>query len=93
MRAFCEGADVSINVRAFCGGAYVSIDVRAVLRVLSYDDSGHGDDWSLTRDGTSCGDNLVCINQTCTSIYVFIETGRCMTNNNVLECSGHGVSH
>ncbi|KAF2368825.1 EGF-like domain extracellular [Trinorchestia longiramus] len=60
-------------------------------KVLNYDDSGHDDDWSLTHDGTACGKNLVCINQTCTSIYVYIEPGHCMTNNSMMECSGHGV--
>lgn len=33
----------------------------------------------------------ICVNQSCTSIFPHIETGRCPSNHNNLECSGHGV--
>lgn len=46
----------------------------------------------LVRDGTPCGDNLICLNQTCTSIFPYIDQTKCPTNHNKLECSGHGVS-
>lgn len=45
----------------------------------------------LVRDGTACGDNQICINQTCSSILPFIDQTKCPSNNNNLECSGHGV--
>lgn len=45
----------------------------------------------LVRDGTPCGDNLICINQTCTSIFPHIDQTKCPTNQNNAECSGHGV--
>ncbi|XP_014241701.2 disintegrin and metalloproteinase domain-containing protein 22 isoform X4 [Cimex lectularius] len=48
-------------------------------------------DLGLVRDGTPCGENLICINQTCTSIFPHIDQGRCPSNHNNLECSGHGV--
>ncbi|CAL4063957.1 unnamed protein product, partial [Meganyctiphanes norvegica] len=48
-------------------------------------------DWTLVHDGTACGENLVCYDHTCTSSYPFIEPGKCVSNNNALECSGHGV--
>lgn len=53
---------------------------------------GGGGDWTLVHDGTACGEKLICVNQTCESLYPFIEPGHCETNNNALECSGHGVS-
>lgn len=46
----------------------------------------------LVKDGTPCGDNLVCVNQTCVSIYPHIDQTKCPTNNMDLECFGHGVS-
>ncbi|KAK6634655.1 hypothetical protein RUM43_012056 [Polyplax serrata] len=45
----------------------------------------------LVRDGTPCGDQLICINQTCTSIFSHLDNVKCPTNHNNLECSGHGV--
>ncbi|XP_017784808.1 PREDICTED: disintegrin and metalloproteinase domain-containing protein 11 isoform X2 [Nicrophorus vespilloides] len=44
----------------------------------------------LVRDGTPCGENLICINQTCSSIFPHLDQTKCPTNNNDLECSGHG---
>lgn len=46
----------------------------------------------LVRDGTPCGENLVCVNQTCISIFPYIDTSKCPTDNAGKECSGHGVS-
>ncbi|XP_061934663.1 disintegrin and metalloproteinase domain-containing protein 11 isoform X38 [Apis cerana] len=45
----------------------------------------------LVRDGTSCGDNLICVNQTCMSLYPLIGNERCPSNHNNHECSGNGV--
>ncbi|XP_044003576.1 disintegrin and metalloproteinase domain-containing protein 11 isoform X10 [Aphidius gifuensis] len=45
----------------------------------------------LVRDGTSCGDNLICVNQTCTSVFPHMDQGKCPSNHNNLECSGNGV--
>lgn len=45
----------------------------------------------LVRDGTPCGEDLICVNQTCTSLFPYIDTSKCPSNHNNLECSGHGV--
>ncbi|XP_078041038.1 disintegrin and metalloproteinase domain-containing protein mind-meld isoform X3 [Augochlora pura] len=45
----------------------------------------------LVRDGTSCGNNLVCVNQTCTSHFPLIGKETCPSNHNNNECSGKGV--
>ncbi|RZF46526.1 hypothetical protein LSTR_LSTR011893 [Laodelphax striatellus] len=45
----------------------------------------------LVRDGTPCGENLICVNQSCVSIYPFMDQGHCPSNHNNHECSGHGV--
>ncbi|XP_028038184.1 disintegrin and metalloproteinase domain-containing protein 11 [Bombyx mandarina] len=45
----------------------------------------------LVRDGTPCGDNLVCVNQTCTSIFPFIDHTKCPTDHNNHECSARGI--
>ncbi|CAH2086905.1 unnamed protein product [Euphydryas editha] len=44
----------------------------------------------LVRDGTPCGDNLICVNQTCTSIFPYIDHTRCPTDHNNNECSARG---
>ncbi|XP_073970527.1 disintegrin and metalloproteinase domain-containing protein mind-meld isoform X5 [Rhodnius prolixus] len=48
-------------------------------------------DLGLVRDGTPCGENLICVNQTCTSIFPHMDQGTCPSNHNKLECSGNGV--
>ncbi|XP_072751332.1 disintegrin and metalloproteinase domain-containing protein 11 isoform X10 [Anoplolepis gracilipes] len=45
----------------------------------------------LVRDGTSCGDNLICVNQTCTSAFPHIDQEKCPSNHENIECSGNGV--
>ncbi|XP_057670730.1 disintegrin and metalloproteinase domain-containing protein 11 isoform X2 [Diorhabda carinulata] len=45
----------------------------------------------LVRDGTPCGENLICLNQTCTSIFPYIKQDKCPSNQASNECSGHGV--
>uniref|UniRef100_A0ABD2VXS6 Uncharacterized protein n=1 Tax=Trichogramma kaykai TaxID=54128 RepID=A0ABD2VXS6_9HYME len=45
----------------------------------------------LVHDGTLCGDNLICINQTCVSQFPFIQISKCPSNHGNHECSGHGV--
>lgn len=47
----------------------------------------------LVRDGTPCGRNLICVNQTCVSIFPYIDQTKCPTNNNNVECYGQGVSN
>uniref|UniRef100_A0A1B0CAS2 Uncharacterized protein n=2 Tax=Lutzomyia longipalpis TaxID=7200 RepID=A0A1B0CAS2_LUTLO len=55
--------------------------------LMSSDLPPHG----LVRDGTPCGDNLICVNQTCVSIFPHIDQTKCPSNQNNHECSGHGV--
>lgn len=47
--------------------------------------------YGLVRDGTPCGKNLICVNQTCVSIFPHIDQTRCPTNHNNEECNGQGV--
>ncbi|KAI4494456.1 hypothetical protein M0802_008948 [Mischocyttarus mexicanus] len=47
--------------------------------------------WGLVRDGTSCGDNLICVNQTCISLFLHLSQDKCPSNHNNNECSGNGV--
>lgn len=46
----------------------------------------------LVRDGSPCGKDLVCVNQSCVSIFPYIDQTRCPTNGNNVECFGQGVS-
>ncbi|XP_043258966.1 disintegrin and metalloproteinase domain-containing protein unc-71 [Colletes gigas] len=45
----------------------------------------------LVYDGTSCGDNLICVNQTCMNIFPLLDTEMCPSNRDNNECSGKGV--
>ncbi|KAF0298579.1 Disintegrin and metalloproteinase domain-containing protein 19 [Amphibalanus amphitrite] len=47
-------------------------------------------DHGMVLDGTRCGTDRICVNQTCTSIYPHISQGRCPGTGGK-ECSGHGV--
>lgn len=55
--------------------------------VESSDFPEHG----LVRDGTPCGENLVCVNQTCVSLFPYIDTSKCPMTLNNIECTGNGV--
>lgn len=46
----------------------------------------------LVKDGTPCGDNLICLNQTCVSLFPHVDQTKCPTNKQGQECSEHGVS-
>ncbi|CAH1154204.1 unnamed protein product [Phaedon cochleariae] len=44
----------------------------------------------LVRDGTPCGENLICLNQTCSSIFPHLKQDKCPSNQPNIECSEHG---
>ncbi|XP_037932465.1 uncharacterized protein LOC119667246 [Teleopsis dalmanni] len=45
----------------------------------------------LVKDGTPCGDNLICLNQTCVSLFPHIDQTKCPSNKQGQECSERGV--
>ncbi|XP_030378642.1 uncharacterized protein LOC115627181 [Scaptodrosophila lebanonensis] len=45
----------------------------------------------LVKDGTPCGDNLICLNQTCVSLFPHVDQTKCPTNKQGQECSERGV--
>ncbi|CAG0905701.1 unnamed protein product, partial [Cyprideis torosa] len=46
-------------------------------------------DFGLVQDGTACHQNMICINQTCASIFPYVSRRSCPSNNREIECSGH----
>ncbi|XP_044585956.1 disintegrin and metalloproteinase domain-containing protein 9 isoform X13 [Cotesia glomerata] len=62
-------------------------ECKATSKVEGIDVPGMG----LVRDGTSCGEHSICVNQTCTSSFPHIDSGKCPSNNDNIECSGNGV--
>ncbi|CAH0718717.1 unnamed protein product, partial [Brenthis ino] len=63
-------------------------DCKATTGLPEYSEIGR---LGLVRDGTPCGDNLVCVNQTCTSIFPYIDHTKCPTDHNNNECSAKGT--
>nr|XP_018902023.1 PREDICTED: disintegrin and metalloproteinase domain-containing protein 12 [Bemisia tabaci] len=53
--------------------------------------NGELPDMGLVRDGTPCGENLICVNQTCSNLFMHIDQTKCPSNHVNMECSGHGV--
>ncbi|XP_016973040.1 disintegrin and metalloproteinase domain-containing protein unc-71 isoform X5 [Drosophila rhopaloa] len=45
----------------------------------------------LVKDGTPCGDSLICLNQTCVSLFPHVDQTKCPANSQGQECSEHGV--
>lgn len=45
----------------------------------------------LVRDGTPCGENQICINQTCRNQFPYLDLTKCPSNHENHECSGNGV--
>ncbi|XP_072944170.1 zinc metalloproteinase-disintegrin-like NaMP [Epargyreus clarus] len=45
----------------------------------------------LVQDGTPCGEHLVCVNQSCMSIFPFIDHTKCPTDQHNNECSAKGI--
>ncbi|XP_022252961.1 disintegrin and metalloproteinase domain-containing protein 9-like isoform X1 [Limulus polyphemus] len=48
-------------------------------------------DMGMVADGSKCGENRICINQSCVDVITYRSPGTCPTNNIALNCSGHGV--
>lgn len=51
----------------------------------------------IVKDGVRCGDNRICLNQTCKDISIVMPYTRCPQNHPAqggpkVECSGNGVS-
>ncbi|XP_041977445.1 disintegrin and metalloproteinase domain-containing protein 11 isoform X2 [Aricia agestis] len=65
-------------------------DCKAITGLADNSDSPVGP-LGLVRDGTPCGDNLICVNQTCTSIFPYIDHTKCPSDHNNNECSARGV--
>ncbi|XP_045785529.1 disintegrin and metalloproteinase domain-containing protein 22 isoform X1 [Maniola jurtina] len=63
-------------------------DCKATTGPPEYSEIGR---LGLVRDGSPCGDNLICVNQTCTSIFPYIDHTKCPTDHNNNECSAKGI--
>ncbi|XP_073834320.1 disintegrin and metalloproteinase domain-containing protein mind-meld isoform X4 [Musca autumnalis] len=53
--------------------------------------AGETPDHGLVKDGTPCGENLICLNQTCVSIFPHVDQTKCPTNSLGQECNNRGV--
>jgi hypothetical protein len=49
-------------------------------------------DFGMVQDGTSCGQEMICMNQTCISLRPLKTYTRCPVDALNNECSGRGVS-
>nr|XP_015839286.1 PREDICTED: disintegrin and metalloproteinase domain-containing protein 11 isoform X3 [Tribolium castaneum] len=87
-----SGADQPPFSRTFITIQGTEYECKSIYRSSSggSDDGESHRTVGLVLDGTPCGDNLICLNQTCTSIFPYIDQTKCPTNNPNLECSGHG---
>ncbi|XP_044261507.1 disintegrin and metalloproteinase domain-containing protein 11 isoform X8 [Tribolium madens] len=87
-----SGADQPPFSRTFITIQGTEYECKSIYRSSSggSDDGESHRTVGLVLDGTPCGENLICLNQTCSSIFPYIDQTKCPTNNNNLECSGHG---
>ena len=49
-------------------------------------------DYGMVQDGTKCGQEMICMNQTCVNTAQFKSYTRCPVDATNVECSGRGVS-
>ena len=61
-------------------------------KVMSGYDTEMGTDYGMVQDGTRCGEDNICMNQTCVNIQPMISYIRCPVDSTNTECSGRGVS-
>ncbi|XP_046802620.1 uncharacterized protein LOC111677536 isoform X5 [Lucilia cuprina] len=80
-----EGDLYSRTIISIKGLEYECKATSGQLNANEYPDHG------LVKDGTPCGDNLICLNQTCVSIFPHVDQTKCPTNKQGQECSERGV--
>lgn len=94
----CEGGESLAEwLRGYCGvfplGFYFKKTYKRICRATSGQvGSNSYPEHGLVKDGTPCGDNLICLNQTCVSLFPHVDQTKCPTNKQGQECSEHGVS-
>ena len=49
-------------------------------------------DYGMVQDGMKCGDQMICMNQTCVKTQPMKTYMRCPVDASNLECSNRGVS-
>lgn len=65
-------------------------EIQCKVMSGSYD-TEVGIDYGMVQDGSKCGEEKICMNQTCVNIQPMMTYTRCPVDSTNIECSGKGV--
>ncbi|XP_059084757.1 uncharacterized protein LOC131881812 isoform X4 [Tigriopus californicus] len=60
-------------------------------KIMGTEFNDMGEDYGMIQDGTRCGNEMICLNQSCISIRPMMSYTRCPADSQNIECAGRGI--